>query len=162
MANALFPQVDHGQSFSRQAHSILDDMIANGNRIAQARKEQLVYLENLFQELASRARSQGLQLLTLTTPEYREVRTEDILGNQNSAPENERCGTIPLVNSGWMGPSVSEFPHTLEPTDIEIPSVELLSNIGISSAEFFSIVDNIGILGHSDQMFDYGSGSDEP
>ncbi|KAJ5267540.1 hypothetical protein N7478_010348 [Penicillium angulare] len=39
MANALFPQVDHGQSLSRQAHTILDVMISNGNRIAEARKD---------------------------------------------------------------------------------------------------------------------------
>ncbi|KAJ5093546.1 hypothetical protein N7456_009407 [Penicillium angulare] len=152
MANALFPQVDHGQSLSRQAHVILDGMISHGNRIAEARKEELVYLENLFQTLTSRAKSQGLQLLTLSTPECPEPRAE------NYVDENP---PLALTNSEWMSMPTSDYPQTVYSNDLEMPSVELLSNIGISSAEFLNIVDTLGAPDQSHNAFDYGLRSDE-
>ncbi|KAJ5700955.1 hypothetical protein N7493_012001 [Penicillium malachiteum] len=69
MANALFPEALDGQAFAEEAHSILDQMISNGNKVAQMRKEELIHVERLFFEVATRAKSNGLQPLTLSTEE---------------------------------------------------------------------------------------------
>ncbi|KAF5856487.1 hypothetical protein ETB97_007289 [Aspergillus alliaceus] len=74
MANALFPQILHGQVYSKEAHSILEEMIENGNKIAEVRQTELAQLEGLFEELAAREKSQGLQPLTLSSPTTPEMR----------------------------------------------------------------------------------------
>ncbi|KAJ5702043.1 hypothetical protein N7488_009591 [Penicillium malachiteum] len=60
MASALFPEALDGQAFAEEAHSILDQMISNGNKVAQMRKEELIHVERLFFEVATRAKSNGL------------------------------------------------------------------------------------------------------
>ncbi|KGO64981.1 Transcription factor, fungi [Penicillium italicum] len=159
MANALFPEVDNEQCFIQQSHSILDRMITNGNQIAEARREELMYLENLFQELSSRAVSQGLQPLTLDTPDDAETTTEDRTDDRNGALLDEMEGPISLDDPLWMSYSASDS-QALCPADMEVPSVELLSNIGISSADFLSIVDQIGNLDASYGVLDYGPRND--
>ncbi|KAJ5231508.1 uncharacterized protein N7469_006096 [Penicillium citrinum] len=70
IANSLFPSATDEHDYHQEAHSILDEMIFKGNKLAAARKEELSHLEGLFSELTARVERYGLQTLTLTTPEH--------------------------------------------------------------------------------------------
>ncbi|QQK40055.1 Zn(II)2Cys6 transcription factor [Penicillium digitatum] len=162
MATALFPEVETGQCCIQQSYSILDRMITNGNRIAQARRDELLYLENLFQELSSRAVSQGLKPFTLDIPDGAEATTEIRMDDRNGTVPDGKDDPISLDDHDplWMGYSIPG-PHAPYPTDMGVPSVELLSYIGISSADFLSIVDQIGNPDISYSAVDYGPRADE-
>ncbi|EKV13328.1 hypothetical protein PDIG_38980 [Penicillium digitatum PHI26] len=137
-------------------------MITNGNRIAQARRDELLYLENLFQELSSRAVSQGLKPFTLDIPDGAEATTEIRMDDRNGTVPDGKDDPISLDDHDplWMGYSIPG-PHAPYPTDMGVPSVELLSYIGISSADFLSIVDQIGNPDISYSAVDYGPRADE-
>lgn len=150
MANTLFPHEADCQTYSEQARSILDEMVYKGNRLAAARKTELAHLEKLFGELAARIERRGLQTLTLSAPEHNENgnnENEDENENENGTDEGtneqheETTPTVPttiaLSATGDTDPSPSDLPP--------IPSnLEFLDNIGISSYEFLSLVDQIG------------------
>lgn len=42
MTNALFPQALDGQAYLEEAHWILDEMISNGNKVAEVRKAEYI------------------------------------------------------------------------------------------------------------------------
>lgn len=132
MANAVFPQVVDGQANSQEAHWILDDMISNGNKVAGVRKAELTHLESLFREVAARVEILGLQPLLLSTPDEPSVTQMD-----------EEQQEILLADPDIMVPSMEEYHQPSPSTDLQMPS-EFLDNIGISSVEFFSIVDEMG------------------
>ncbi|RGP76573.1 hypothetical protein FLONG3_5235 [Fusarium longipes] len=106
MATALFPGVADDQNSRHLVHQLLDNMIARGNRLANVRKRELVYLEAQCQELVAQVQQQGLQTLSLAVTDEMEM----------------QCG----AESGGMS------------------DLEFLDNIGISSEEFMSIVQQIG------------------
>ena len=138
MANTLFPRVADGQTYSQETHSILDEMICKGNRVAEARKAELTHLESLFRELAEREQRRGLQTLTLFSPE-----------NAHTMPENNLSEEQQAVASGadseMNAPSMARDPPSSPGINLQTSSnVEFLDNIGISSYEFLSIVDQIG------------------
>lgn len=136
MAKALFPEAVNGQTSVQEAHSILDQMISNGNRIAEVGKEELLCLESLFLELATRAEAKGLQPLTLSTSIDREARPEtSFMASQEEGPRGDL-----VDNPGFIGLSIPSYARSPQPPDMHIPSVELLDDIGISSTDFFSIV----------------------
>lgn len=135
MANVLFPRVPDSQTSSQDAHAILDEMVHKGNRLAEVRKTELAHLETLFQELGARIERRGLQTLTLST-----------------SPDQANTG---ITNDPGEEPQGRAFPTDHEEIDSlhsPLPSAlaqapnhpELLDNIGISSYEFLSIVDQIG------------------
>ncbi|KAJ5334559.1 hypothetical protein N7452_006962 [Penicillium brevicompactum] len=134
MASALFPEALDGQASVIDAHSILDQMINNGNKIAQVRKDELVYIESLFLEVATRAETNGMQPLTLshTTQEggrsSRDVRAEV---EAEKDPHGNSVNDMALDDVSGFG-----YPHSSYAAD-PIPSAELLDNIGISSVEFW-------------------------
>ena len=140
MANALFPHSTAGYEYSEQAHSVFDEMIFKGNRIAVARKTELSHLEDLFRELATRIESHGLQTLTLTTPEHVQ-NPEGMLENMPVHAEDLSKDTahhgpdvhVPHEGAGYLPPS----PHLPNNAD-------LLDGMGISSYEFLSIIEQIG------------------
>lgn len=156
MANTLFPHTTEGpdgQGYSEQAHSVFDEMVFKGNRLAAARKTELTHLEGLFQELAVRIERHGLQTLALTTPQTTEDGTEipHLLAQhlQESAVE-------PGV---YEHPHAHPHAHALHEDPVSSPSlpqlansVELLDEIGISSYEFLSIIEQIG--GAENNFFD--------
>lgn len=144
MANAVFPQVIDGQVHSQEAHWILDEMISNGNRIAEVRKAELVYLESLFRELAAQVETRGLQPLLLSTPDEPGARQSD----------EERQGILP-ADANMMAFSMDQYPQSPPSADPQMPS-EFLDNIGISSAEFLSIVEEIGNPDGSYSLLDFG------
>lgn len=135
MASVLFPQEFDGQARSEEAHGILSGMISNGNRVAEVRRDELIHLERLFQELALRAESRGLQPLSLCTPT-----APGELADQASQLGRRQ---EPADDSDILAFSTPRYPQISEPNDMQAPGVEFLDNIGISSAEFFCIVDQI-------------------
>ncbi|KAL2848218.1 fungal-specific transcription factor domain-containing protein [Aspergillus pseudodeflectus] len=171
MANTLFPlEVEsQGQDFSADAHAIVDEMIAKGNKLAAARKTELAHLETLFRELAARIERYGLQTLTLATPPGH-GRGEDEGGDQGQAEgmcpaaggmahmlPNDGANTAPAaVASAVDAHNQAMFhahhhPMHAEPIGSASPglphmmdSAELLSEIGISSYEFSSIIEQMG------------------
>lgn len=153
MANAVFPQVVDGQLHQQETHSILDEMICNGNRVAAVRKAELVYLESLFQELATRVESRGLQPLTLSTPNGIEMEP-----GQTREERQEGLVADPEI----MALPVGDYSQSPRLTDLQVPSSDILDNIGISSAEFLSIVDQIGNPdGSSPGILDFGNNGAE-
>lgn len=142
MANALFPEALNGQASVNEAHAILDQMIANGNKIAMVRKDELAYVENLFLEVAARAESNGLQPLSLSTAVDEESGPAH---NIRSAIEGEKIMNQKSVDELLSGDLLHpEYPPSPCTADFPMPSTELLDDIGISSAEFLAIVDQIG------------------
>lgn len=130
MANTLFPSVGDGQISSQEAHSLLDIMISKGNKIAGVRKAELAHLETLFMELALRIETQGLQPLTLAMPKPMEI------------PGQEPHGSISVTDTDAIGLSMTGDPRTPAPAPM-LSHVEFLDSIGISSDDFFTIVDQI-------------------
>ncbi|KAJ4016255.1 hypothetical protein NW766_004447 [Fusarium irregulare] len=114
MATALFPGVADDQNSRLQVHQLLDNMIARGNRLAGVRKQELVYLEAQCQELVAQVQQQGLQTLSLAV-------TDETDSELARKADEELLETM-------QGGSDLEF----------------LDNIGISSEEFMSIVQQIG------------------
>ena len=152
MANALFPQEADGPTHIKEAYSILDGLICNGNKVAEMRKEELVHLESLFQELATRAHSQGLQPLTLRTPENPEGKPPgNNIGEGDSSAREKQQEVEPAPENGLMDIPMPGYYDPSQSADMQMPSVEFLNSIGISSAEFLSIVDEIG---HPDVLYD--------
>ncbi|KAK2761328.1 hypothetical protein FQN54_001850 [Arachnomyces sp. PD_36] len=135
MANALFPRVPESQTSSQDAHSILDEMIRKGNRLAEVRKKELAHLESLFQELQDRIERRGLQTLTLSTSP-----AQADGGTANDVSEDPQGGEFPPEHE-----AIASLDPALSSVLPQGPSnPELLDNIGISSYEFLSIVNQIG------------------
>ena len=136
MANSLFPSTADDQMYSQIAHSILDEMIFNGNKVAEARKVELIRIESLFRDLAKRVQQEGLQVLTLSGPEAGEV---GLVYNSHGEHQGQESVTGPEAGS-----------HSTEggiPQCFQEPSVpanvDALGHVGISSCEFLSILEEI-------------------
>ncbi|GKZ67843.1 hypothetical protein AnigIFM50267_002395 [Aspergillus niger] len=153
MANALFPDAVDGPASAQEAHSILDQMISNGNKVAQVRKEELVHVEGLFMEVAARAEMNGLQPLTLSTTVNEERSTEH--GRDSTEEQNVR-GTEYVEEFVPIDLPGAGYAHTQYHPSMMMPSAELLDDIGISSAEFLAIVDQIGNPDTSYSILDSG------
>lgn len=158
MTRTLFPRVVDGEWCSQAAHGILDEMIRKGNRIAEVRKGELTHLEKLFQELAARIEQQNLQTLSLSRSpddlviingseqqfntvswdQQQQQQTED--GKEFATDITTDPGTIdlPIVNPDAQPPDLNPA------LSQETSDLDFLDNIGISSYEFLSIVDQIG------------------
>ncbi|BCS23122.1 uncharacterized protein APUU_31347S [Aspergillus puulaauensis] len=137
MAGALFPNVTESQDYIKDAYSILDQMIQRGSMLAAARKSELVQLEKLFQELARRIERRGLETLILPGPSHSDPGADHLLrldGHDDATLAG--TDTIPLDPAS---PSVLA----------QAPNLDFLDSIGISSYEFFSLVDQIG---HQESM----------
>ncbi|KAE8355439.1 Zn(II)2Cys6 transcription factor [Aspergillus coremiiformis] len=136
MANTLFPHAAEGQVYSEEVHAILDEMIYKGNRLAAVRKDELTHLETLFRELATRIERRGLQTLTLSSPVQNESQPIPTIEQpvEGSSGDVEGMGLSRAENH-------ESSPSVLPPT---ASNVEFLDNIGISSYEFFTIVNQIG------------------
>ncbi|BCR89890.1 Zn(II)2Cys6 transcription factor [Aspergillus chevalieri] len=152
MTRTLFPRVADGETGSHNAHSILDEMICKGNKLAEVRKMELTQIESLFQQLATRIEQQGLQALTLSSPEQSVISASTGYNNNDNGRQGGEdfataTATDPQTSAHCM-PGDSRLPSGLLPQDTS--DVEFLESIGISSYEFLSIVDgiddNFGIL----------------
>lgn len=138
MASALFPEAFDGKASAQEAHSILNQMISNGNKVAKVRKEELLHLEGLFHEVAARAESSGLQPLSLTTALHgREVDP----GEHGTEEQHHTQLSDDMLPDAHGDP---EYDHSMYHGDVLMPSTELLNDIGISSVEFLGIIEQIG------------------
>ncbi|KAJ5167824.1 fungal-specific transcription factor domain-containing protein [Penicillium canariense] len=136
MANALFPPETDVRPYSQAAHSILDEMILCGNRVAEARKRELIRIEGLFQELARRVEQEGLRILTLADQGLSEIVPLNI-------PDEPQSREVAMTESAMVLPS-SARDNRPSSADTSAPAnIEFLDSIGISSNEFLTIVDQI-------------------
>jgi proline utilization trans-activator len=166
MAGAIFPDMGDSQPFNqRDAHILIDDLVQKGNRVAEARKAELVFLETAFQEFTRRVQQQGLQTMSWsdavedsrmdindgTEPTTHPHQMAD--GSAMSQPMSGTEGAMPasLTDSdGVPQMGLSTVPQT--PAD-----AAFLDNIGISADDFLNIVDQMasedfdafGLFGHS-------------
>lgn len=131
MANTLFPD-DHG--CRHLVHPILDDMIARGKKVAEKRKRELIYLENICQELSARIQQEGLQILSLIVPEDTASEAARHLSEERRRMEEHH---IPLDADAMSAMNQPIHPHMGT-------NIDFLDNIGISSEDFLSIVQQIG------------------
>ncbi|GMG26378.1 unnamed protein product [Aspergillus oryzae] len=136
MASTLFPHAAEGQTYSEEVHAILDEMMYKGNKLAAVRKRELAHLESLFKELATQIERRGLQTLTLSSsPETEQPRPCD--GQYQGGASTVQSEPIDLSLVGDPSASPDVLHHTAS-------DIEFLDNIGISSYEFFTIVNQIG------------------
>ncbi|KAM0537553.1 hypothetical protein ACHAP9_004101 [Verticillium nonalfalfae] len=146
MADALFPSVaEDARGHSQAAHSIMDDMMAKGNKVAATRKEDLTQLEDLCRELAARTDARGLQMLTLTLPGL----DDSIAGSLSSAGSTLEAVAGVEEDVGLqrgLGDSAmaEETPMLWASLPAATTNLEFMDTIGISSEEVFSILDEIG------------------
>lgn len=133
MARTLFPHVTDGEACSNHAHSILNEMISKGNKLAEVRKSELAHIESLFRELSTQVERRGLQALTLSSPELMDA----VCQAQQAMPPvpSPQSMTLPATED-------SQCPLS-SPLSQEAMNLDLLDNIGISSYDFFSIVDQM-------------------
>lgn len=149
MAKTLFPATVNDDSSAAQAHTIIDEMISKGNRIAQARKDELTRLESLCQDLVMQSEQRGLQILNLTYP----VESEHGSGGEGfalggvgqafgtgSAPSDDQNTTTGA--DGGPQTSSTSFPHDMQ----AMVDYSLMEDIGISSDAFFAIVNQMDHL----------------
>ncbi|UNI17497.1 hypothetical protein JDV02_003837 [Purpureocillium takamizusanense] len=152
MANALFPNLDDGPTSSQEAHAILDEMVFKGNRVAAMRKSELAHLETLFGELAKRAERRGLQTLTLSSLQAGSDAGPDVDGSTShdndvaaaAAEDDSRDGYHAHSDRTAVSTAGAEGQSLAPQLAPEAVSNEYLGNIGISSYEFLSIVDQMG------------------
>lgn len=149
MAITLFPHATEGQGYSKDAHSVLDEMISQGNMIAAARKTELTHLEGLFRELATQIKRHGLQPLTLTTPNYAEDEVNVVPPSQEQNI-HEAPPVDPALDAHATPREMVSSPSSIPPL---ASGVDLLNEFGISSYEFRSIIDQIG--GGETSILDY-------
>lgn len=152
MANTLFPSSTDDQSYSQAAHSILNEMILCGNRVAEVRKDELVRIESLFSELAKRVEQEGLRTLTLSG---REVADTTALVPRSYSDEGETSLTEPAEAIVRDVNTNAQRGLSAEPSDQGIG--DSLDLVGISSCEFLSIVDQIDNPGIPYGIFEAGS-----
>ncbi|KAJ5116279.1 hypothetical protein N7456_000627 [Penicillium angulare] len=138
MAKTLFAHAIEGEEYGEKAHSILDEMISKGNRLASSRKTELTHLEGLFNELALRIKHYGLQELLLTTPDNIDQEV-----NMHQQPNFQHLSHMDDSAAHLHTPDTYDMHGYQQPQ--RMPNgVELLDDIGISSYEFLSIIEQIG------------------
>lgn len=138
MANTLFPGYGDVQGCRHLAYPILDEMIARGKRVAEKRKRELVYLENLCSELASRIQQEGLQTLKLCVPE------ETASEHARRLNDEQQRGLGVETDEGTISMDPDVMDHLGHPLHPQMTNIEFLDNIGISSEDFLSIVNQMG------------------
>lgn len=155
MGSTLFPQDTTADvHYNKVAHSILDDMIANGNRVAEVRKNELQRLESLFQELDARVKQGGLRTLTLLPQSDPDPGMESTTGQEMPLAIEPGEVLATLGTNKNMRPTTASSAE--EPMQGNLDS--FYTSMGISSYEFLSIADQIGNNDISFGLLDSGSG----
>ncbi|RDW87040.1 putative C6 transcription factor [Aspergillus mulundensis] len=151
MAGALFPNVTESQEYIQigDAYAILDQMVSRGNKLAGARKTELVQLETLFRELSARIERRGLETLILPCPapsEYGGVTAAEYFARMEGAEETGVNVDLADGAGDGINMAIPESPSVLA---AQAANMDILDSIGISSYEFFSLVNQIapGSLG---------------
>lgn len=141
MAYTVFPNMADNQECSKLAYPTLDEMIHQGNKIAEVRKAELTHLERLCQELAARPEQSGFQIMTLPSPEGSSTDRDDgSLISENTQTEM----TVPPTMGAETGPFLQNHIAPISDYGPQISHTEFLDDIGISSEDFLAIVDQMG------------------
>ena len=150
MADTLFPDVVDYPSCHQQVHLILDNLISRGNRVAEARRSELCHLETLCQDLTSRVQLQGHQMLHLTALEGMAADFARRMNEEQQPPpqQQEHQDGVPPATADSDANTLVGAPTTNTerpfPPSHAISNMEFLDDVGISSEEFLSIVQEIG------------------
>jgi proline utilization trans-activator len=136
LANTVFQSGGNGETYSQNAHSILDDIISGGNKVAEARKGELVRIEDLCKELNHRVQEEGLQVFSLSNRADTETSWVDS-GDTERQRAVSTAGTIALPQ--WPTTDIPQFPAETS----MLAHVDTLEDVGISSYEFLSIVSQL-------------------
>ncbi|OHW99443.1 zn 2cys6 transcription factor [Colletotrichum incanum] len=132
MTNAIYPSASDvdGSAQSQQAHIIFDEMIHKGNSVAEVRKAEFDYLESLFDEFNRRVGHKDFQRRRMSVS-IEASNGLAVIGDAVTEPNLTSMTTV-SGSQELTGP----FPETPDNT-------EFLQNIGISSEDFLSIVQQI-------------------
>lgn len=158
MTRTLFPNVADGEAWNHYAHTIFDEMIARGNRLAEVRKMELNQIDSMLHEVSIRVEQQGLQTLSLLfTPEQQQ--SQIVSHGQTHLERTFAATTDPLTTATTM-PPMTEDSQSTPSALLQEPSsnLDFLDDMGISSYEFFSIVDQIGSSQDNFGVLDAGQG----
>ena len=122
-------------------------MIGKGNRIAEARKTELLRLEKLCGDLVTQSERRGLQTLNLS---YANDSGSEPDENLSTQPDQSLDGGVPDPN--LMGSTATEdtqFAPIPSGQGTTITSnFSFLEDVGISSDEFFAIVNEMDSRWH--------------
>lgn len=150
MTDMIFPDEANSQNYTTMALSILDELISKGNKVAESRKAELTHLEALCHEVTLQSEQGGLQALTLAGPQGSQIVENNHTSGGPSVPVPEPQ-TSTILAEHQQASSASFDSQTAT-------NIEFLDNIGISSYDFQSIVDQMDDQG----IFSYGMTDAEP
>ncbi|KAL4976260.1 hypothetical protein BDW66DRAFT_151207 [Aspergillus desertorum] len=150
MASALFPNITESQDYIdiQDAYAILDQMVARGNRLAGARKSELVQLETLFHELSARIERRGLETLILPCPaqsDHGGAAAAEYFARMAGGDDENIGGLSGAAGAEAIPLSIPESPSVLNGPGVQASNMDILDSIGISSYEFFSLVNQIAL-----------------
>ncbi|PYH96245.1 Zn(II)2Cys6 transcription factor [Aspergillus ellipticus CBS 707.79] len=131
MAGALLPDLVGQRNYSQQAHSILDEIISKGNRVAEIRKSELARLETLFEQLRQKSVSAGTSRGASLGP------VAEAVGEPESEPDQTLHPVISNNHRQGENLQLSFMPGAIDILEYQ----DDLSNIGLSSYDITAIVD---------------------
>lgn len=134
MARALFPGVLDYSECRQSAHQILGYLIGRGNRVARARKSELLHLESLFEKLVAQVQQQGHQTLHLSSFPG----TDADFARRGEEGQDGPPGVYHDPQAMDIGPD----PNLTYPR--MTGEIGLFDELGISSEAFLSIVQQMG------------------
>lgn len=146
IARAIFPDIGEEQNDgTNKAHSLFNEMIQNGNRVAEIRKAEYDFLELALQEFTTRVKAQELQpfswMSAITNSHIEATTIGNIEQMQSARPGHMISTSTPFVE--MVGP-VNDPTATSLSNSQSFTVPDFFDNIGISSNAFLSIVDQIG------------------
>ncbi|KAH6658848.1 Zn(II)2Cys6 transcription factor [Plectosphaerella plurivora] len=94
MARALFPGPEEDATEMKLAKTILKEMISKGSDLAEARKKDLIRLEQLCADFTQKSEQQGMQALILPVPE---ISNSD--QGRDSTGQSQVDGFVPPLRS---------------------------------------------------------------
>lgn len=147
MSSTLFPSSipEDQRAAQAQAHSCLDEMVSKGNRVAEVRKAELAHLESLCREMALYSEQRGLQTLTLDDFGGAEILSmANTEANMADVPPHDPRVAAPDMRAATEIAVCGMGQGSMPAFDNQMSNVEFLDNIGISSGDFFDIVDQMG------------------
>lgn len=145
IANTLFPSLAEEQPFKQMTLSILDEIAAKSNKIAEVRKAELGRLKGLFQELIRREQGSQFNNYTPSATGAAELRTFQLqsrgesLDTAGSSVPFSEATTADFQNMVLSSTSPMSFPN-----EYMSFGAGSLTDLGLASHNMQSIVDQIG------------------
>jgi proline utilization trans-activator len=154
IATAIFPDMADNQTYTlSDAHWIYEQMIQKGNKVAEARRTELNFLEVAFEQFAIRVKQQELETFSwIETTEVDGLNDELVteVEQRSGIPQNTIQSQQDLQQGNIAREQFSGDPPThitlLTPTTKDPQSsenIDFLDDLGISSEAFFSLLDQM-------------------